>query len=236
MSDVISQAPAEPITQQDEVAENATPEVSTQEQPQTEQPPTLEAYRQIAREEATRVAQSQVAKSENRTNQRIAERFAALEANKGILKLTEDQVQTAKREIINEEQMAAFTPQESQASTPGQAPSNDSADFGQFVYDQIDKTFELIGTPVTTQDKEWAMIQKELDDPMGSIAKTQLAAIDASRAKATRLAEQKAKAPARVINTGSGSTNQQPKTLSAEDKISQGLKTSTWPSQEPKRT
>ncbi len=212
MSDVNSQATDEPITQQEEVAETTPAEGSTQEQPQKEAQPLtrddiLTMLREVIPQSVQPLIQSQVAKGENRINQRITERFAALDANKSVLKLSDDQVQTAKRDIINEEQMNAFASQQSpQAGGQVQAPSKESVDPGQFVEQQINNTFDLVGTKVTPQDVEWAMIQKELDDPNGSLAKTQLAAAFAAKAKGTRLAAQQKNATARVTSTGGGST------------------------------
>src|SRR5689334_22701689 len=70
-------------------------------EPQTEQKPlTLEDYRKIAREEATRIAQSQVAKGESRIQKQIQEKFDALEKTKTTLKLSDDQVKQAKQDIV----------------------------------------------------------------------------------------------------------------------------------------
>jgi len=238
MSDLISQAPTEPIIQEEEVAET-TPEQETgaPEQPQKESKPlTAEDMRKIAIEEAKRISQSQVAKWENRMNQRITERFAALEENKSVLKLSDEQVQQAQREIISEEQMNAYVPSKPQINGQTQAPSEETMDPGQYVSQQIDMAFQAAGgVEVTPSDKEWAMIEAQLNDPQGSLVKTQVAAIDASRAKAARLKAQQQKAPARVTGTGGEGTVPPTKQLSAEDKISKGLKENAWQSQEPKR-
>ena len=228
MTDAFSQAPAQPIIGQAEVAETTPDEGSAQEQPQTERPLTAEDYRQIAREEALRVAQSQMAKGENRINQRIAERFAALETNTGVLKLTEAQVAQAKREIVAEEQVKDFEPSP-QASGKSQVTPPENVDAGQFVSQQIDVAFDSAGgTKVTPQDKEWATIQAQLDNPKGSLFLTQLSAVEASRAKAARLAAQQQRAPARVISTGGEGTTQPQTFRTPEEKIKAGLTGSQW--------
>jgi hypothetical protein len=196
----------EPITPDEEVAES-TSEQEDSEQPQQEKPLTLDDVRALIRgeliPEINSTIQSRTAKSENRINQRIAERLAGLEANKGVLNLSEDQLKTAKATIIQEEQMNAFAPPESQASDlQRQAPSDVMQQQVEFVYSQIDAIFQTVGTPVNRNDKEWAKIEAALNDPQGSLAATQLAAADAAREKAARVAAQQKKAPGRVMSTG----------------------------------
>jgi len=236
--DVISQAATEPITTDAEVQETTTDEVSPQTEPQKEKPPTAEDYRQIAREEATKVAQSQVAKSENRTNQRIQERFAALDLTKSTLKLTDEQVQTAQDAIIKEETMAAYKPQPNgqQASSPqGQAPTDEMIrQQVDFVYGQMQDVFASEGAEVTQNDPEYKGIDDAMKDPKGSLAKTLLAASKAAASKVARLQMQKENAKARTVGGGSNTsaTNQK---LSAEEKISKGLKTNKWPTETPQK-
>lgn len=209
-NDDISQAPEEAITPEEQVQETATEEVSPQEEPQTEKPLTAEEYRKIAREEAIRAAQSQMAKGENRINQRIQERFAALESNKSVLKLTDEQVVLAQEQIINEEQRAAFAPRPSgqQASGPqGQALSDGLTQQVEFVYGQIDATFKDVGVDVTANDVEYKTIETALNDPNGSLAKTIRAAAKAAEAKTVRLEAQKKNAAARVLGGGSGTSS-----------------------------
>lgn len=201
----------EPITP-DEGSETASEEESTPIEPQTEKALTLDDVRGLLREEVFPVIQSQVAKGENRMNQRIAERFAALDANRGVLKLTDEQVQVAQQDIIRDEQMNAYKPREAQASNSQQAPSEDAAQQVQFVYQQIDQTFATVGTRVTPNDKEWATIEAALNDPKGSLAATQLAAADAARAKGLRVSSQQKKAAARV--TSGGEQNATPNDIS----------------------
>ena len=198
MPDVISQAaPEEEITPEAEGTEQEEAPV-----PQTEKPLTAEDYRQIAREEAMRIAQSQVAKGENRINQQIAERFAALEVNKSVLKLTDEQVQAAQDQIIREEQVNAYAPKEAQANGPQASPNEIVNRQVEFVYSQIGATFEEVGTAVTPNDAEWKTIESALNDPKGSLARTLRATNQAAEAKAARVAAQQKKAPARVTSTG----------------------------------
>ena len=208
MPDEISHAaPTEEIAPEAEVQETTTEEVSPPAEPPKEKPLTTDDYRQIAREEAMRIAQSQMAKGENRINQRIQERFEALEANKGVLKLTEEQVTTAQQQIINEEQMNAFKTKANgqQASSPETAPSEDQ--FRQnvsAVYTEINAVIADVGVELSESDPEFKILDKALSDPNGSYAKTILAASKAAETKAARTKAQKENANARV--TGGGGT------------------------------
>ena len=209
MPDEISHAaPTEEIAPEAEVQETTTEEVSPPAEPPKEKPLTTDDYRQIAREEAMRIAQSQMAKGENRINQRIQERFDGLEANKGLLKLTEEQVTTAQQQIINEEQMNAFKPKANgqQASGSEAAPSEDQ--FRQnvsAVYAEINAVVADEGVELTENDPEFKILDKALSDPNGSYAKTILAAGKAAETKAARTKAQKENANARVTG-GGGST------------------------------
>lgn len=238
MTDQTSQAPEQPYTEQVEPAEEtpAAEAGSPQPQAQKETPQetlTAEDYRKIAREEAMRVAQSQMAKSENRINQRIAERFAALDQNKGLLKLSDEQVQQAQKDIIAEEQMKAFTPQPSQPGKGApQTETPETDDPAVIQSSMLARAFELAGgTEVTPQDAEWKKLDAAWNDPNGNADLYILTAIDASREKKARLEAQAKKAPARTVNAAGG-TNSKPN-LTAEEKISKGIKNTQWRSDTP---
>lgn len=215
-----SQAATEEISEEAQVQETAAPEeTSTQTEPQTEKPLTTEDYRRIAREEATRVAQSQVAKSENRTDRRIQERFAALEANKSVLKLSDEQVLEVRRQIIEEEQMNSFAnPNEQQSSgfrqaqpsgSEGQAPEADPI---RMLNGLIGAVFQTVGTAVTANDPEHVKLQKVIDKawtingPEG-LAMVQIAAADCAREKAARVNAQRQNAAGRVMGTSGAPTS-----------------------------
>lgn len=223
MPNEISQAaPLEPITPEAEVPEAATPEVSPQPEPQTEKPLSLDDVRGLLQEEfiptISKSIQSQVAKGENRMNQRIAERFAALDANKGVLKLSDEQVQAAQQDIIREEQMSAFRPAEPQNNGPQPASPNETVVRQvEFVYEQINGIFDDVGTQVNANDAEWKTVQSALDDPKGSLAKTLRAATKAAEAKSARIATQQKNAPARVISTGGESPSGETPAKSASE-------------------
>lgn len=211
MQDNLSQAAEEPITPGEEVAETAPEQGSTHAQPQTEKPITRDEVLAILRETIPQAVmpmiQSQVAKGENRISQRINERLAAFEMNKGVLNLSPEAELQAKKAIIEEEQMNAYAQPEPQAQS-GQAGtgSGEAADPGMILQTIAQQAQAIGGTEVTPNDKEWQNVQKVLDDPQGNPQLFFTAVLDASRAKAARLAQQKSKAPGRVTGAGGGST------------------------------
>ena len=64
-------------------------------------------YRQIAREEAIKAAQSFTDKLSERMNKTIRERFEGLERNQHVLGLSDEQVEAAKKKIVEEERNSA---------------------------------------------------------------------------------------------------------------------------------
>jgi hypothetical protein len=76
-----------------------------------------------------------------------------------------------------------------------------------YVFDQIDATFDEVGTQVTANDPEWKIVQDVLDNPKGSLAKALLAANKAAMQKAERVSKQKGSAAARVPSGGAGQQN-----------------------------
>ena len=213
MPEEISQAvSAELVTPQDTQVPESTPAGNTQPEPQTEQKPlTLEDVQRVAREEATRIAQSQVAKGENRIEKRIQEQLAALNASKGVLGLSDQQIEQAKQKIVTE----AYTTPEPQAGTPtsepGATPDVDQAI--QYMNAEIENVFAEVGTSVTSADPEFKDLQAVIDaawnDSKG-LVKILRAADKAATAKAGRLQASRETAPARVVGGGPTSSGQVP--------------------------
>lgn len=205
MPDVNSQAAqVEQVIQPGAQVPESTPTGNTQTEPQTESAPTLEDYRKIAREEAVRAAQSQVAKGENRINLRIQEQFAALTLNKAALGLSDDQVAQAKEKIYRDVMFSAEEPQTSASQTP------DVDQAIRYMNAEIDNVFAEVGTSVTSADPEFKDLQKVIDtawnDPRG-LTKIIRAADKAATAKAGRIASQNGNAQARVIGGGAQGTS-----------------------------
>jgi hypothetical protein len=198
------------------VPETTAPVVSPQAEPQTEQKPlTLEDVRALAREEATRIAQSQVAKGENRINQRIQEKIAALNLNKDELGYSEEQLAQAKQKIINN----AFTAEDvPPTSAPPLTPDVDQAI--QYLNAEIQNVFTEVGASVTPTDPEFAKLQATVDaawnDPKG-LTKILLAAQQAATLKAQRVTSQQSNAAARVTSGGGSPTPGNTTASSAHD-------------------
>lgn len=183
-----------PVPEQDVEPTPAEPE------PQTEKPLSLEEYRQIAREEALRAAQSQVAKGENRIQRFIQEKFQALEASKGVLNLSDEQVAQAKKDIVAQ----AYEQPDAAAETTAPQPDAEAQlrSQSEFVFNQIDAVLAEHGVQITPNDPEFKTIDAALRDPQGSLAKTMLTTAKAAASKAQRLAQTKGSAPARVAGSG----------------------------------
>lgn len=182
-----------------QVPEQTPGEGSAKEEQPQEQLLTLDQVRELIRTEVNPLIQSQVAKSENRTDKRIQERFMALEETRATLNLTDEQVEVAQSKIIREEQMMALKPE---SQPPAASPEAQMM----FVNNQIDEVVRGYGVEITPADKEeWALIESALRDPNGSLAKTILAAGNAAAKKADRVKSFKGNAPARA-GMGGGST------------------------------
>jgi hypothetical protein len=123
----------------------------------------------------------------------------------GGAQLTPSQVNVLREQIENESEVPAQAP--ASALTPEMKEQAD------YVYAQLDATFEDVGAIVTPNDPEYKAIKEALDDPKGSLAKVIRIAGKAAEAKAARVASQKENAAARTIGNG-GSTNSDPNNIS----------------------
>lgn len=197
-------ATPELVTPQAAQVPEQAPNTSAQTEPQTEEPINREVVEQIAREVATRIAQSQVAKGENRINEVIQNKFKALEESKGALNLSDDQVAQARQKIVVDAYSAV---EETPTNVPAQSPDVDQAI--QFMNAEIGNVFAEIGTSVTKADPEFADLQKAVNDswndPRG-LVKILRAAEKAATAKAERTAKQQENAQARVVSGGGEAT------------------------------
>jgi hypothetical protein len=213
MPDDISQAaPTELVTPTGaQVPETITPQVNPPEEPQKETPLTPEqiaAIEKIADQRAARIAQSQSAKSENRIQKTIQDRFKALEQTKSTLGLTDDQVKQAQQKIVTE---AYASPEETTPTTQPAPEVTDADQAIQYMNAQIANVFEEVGTSVTRTDPEFTELQKAVDaswnDPKG-LVKILRAAEKAATTKAARLQTTQQNAAGRVVGGGSQSSGQ----------------------------
>jgi peptide deformylase len=231
MPDDISQAaPAEPVTPQATIVPEPTQQPSAQPEQQTEKPLTLEDYKKIARDEALKIAQSQVAKGENRIQKFIKDKFDALEQTKGALGLSDEQVAQARQKIVADAYSSKEEPAQPAAPTEPQAGS-DVDEAISYMNAQIQATFGEVGTTVTKDDPEFKELQDKVNaawnDPNG-LAKILLAAQKAATTKAARLQAQQQTVAARVIGGGGGGTTNLTSNLTPEQKISQGIQNVQW--------
>jgi len=199
------------ISPDEEVAETAAEEASTQEQPQQEKPVTLEDVRKFVTEEFAPVfrknigsdIQSQVALGENRVNKRIAERLKGLEENKGTLKLSDEAFRQARTDIIQEETMKAFEPEQNQ--TTAQESRDREVDPIQVLNGQISAVLKVAGVPsIPKSAPEYKDVQEaidkawETDGPEGLVI-LQEGVMNAARKMKQRLDAQRKSAAGRVL-------------------------------------
>jgi len=222
MSEPTSQAaPQEPVTPESAQVPEFTPEAtgSTPAEPQTEQKPlTLEDYRRIAREEATKISQSQVAKGESRIRKEIQAKFDALEQTRSTLQLSDDQVAQAKQKIVAE----AYSSKDEEPPTEQQQTDveTETDDPIHYMNTQLKIVFDNAGQLITRTDPEFGELQQTINqawtDPNG-LTTILLAANRLANAKATRLRAREHTAAGRVVGGGQPSSGQAPPASSAHD-------------------
>ena len=221
MPEVNSQAGEEIAAQDQGLAAN---QAAPQTDPQQEQGPlTVDDYRKIAREEARREAQSQVAKGENRINQRIKEQLGALKLNQQALGLSDDQVAQARQKIVAD----AFAAEDAETHASSTAPEPDIDHGIRYLNDRIDEVFEVVGTSIEKGDPEFPKLQKVIDeswnDPKG-LTKIELAAQKFATEKAARIASSRDGASARVMSGGDAATSGEAPAASGMDYLKRAYK------------
>jgi hypothetical protein len=102
---------------------------------------------------------------------------------------------------------------------------------GHPVFDATMEIYETEKLDVKATDPEFRNIQTALDDPNGSMVKYIMAVQKAVSEKRERLELQKDTADARTL--GGGEARPSSKPLTPEEKISKGLSSGQWQSQEP---
>ena len=185
---------AQPQAQATPPAEPSAP----QEQAQESKPLTEADFRRIAREEATRTAQSLVDKASYRLSREAQDRIEALRMSWKDAGLTEEQAQAK----INQIAMSDLTskPQPSQASeeAPDFEPSGNPA------ADLVASIFDETAVAIGPDDPEYKDIMAAWNDPKGSMPKLAHAAYLAVEAKKNRTQAQNNSAPLRTPGGASG--------------------------------
>jgi len=166
-------------------------------EPQKETPLTLDQIRGIAREEATRIAQSQVAKGENRIQGYIQQQIAALQQTKTLLGLSDQQVAAAQDKIIRD----AYTQQIDGAGQPTAQQYQQQPEMHPAIEAAL-AMMEAQGTIVEEGDPEFESIRPLLaaGDYRNLIATTK----NAMAQKTLRLQSRKGKATVRAPGGASG--------------------------------
>jgi len=189
-------------------------EAQPQEQQQEEQP------KYVTQQDLDRLADEIIRRTRQSNKDRDTRIQAQLDGMRETLKQSgltmNEQQESALRQTIEQ--------QIDNADEQTDQPSPEFQQQVEFVYEQIQSVFADTGTDVVQGDPEFKIIEAALNDRKGSLAKTLLAANQAATQKANRIASQREKATARVGSSGGGKQPPAKRSLSPEDKISQGLK------------
>jgi len=177
-------APIEPIAPQ---ADASAVEPTEQDKPLT---------RADLKELVVPLIQSQVDKAEYRISANAQAKIDALQLNKDVLNLTDEQVKQRSTEIVINDLASP------RASAQAQAP-NDQPPAGQDpIYDATMEIFTEAGVAVEEGDPEFATIKAVLDKPRASTAAYLAAVTRATDAKKVRVAAQSESAGARTFSGG----------------------------------
>lgn len=203
MTGTIPEADANELDQQEGI-DNSTDTSQEEGQPQETQKEaklTPEQIRAIAREEATRIAQSQVAKGENRIQAYIQQQVNALKATQRYSGMSDQQIEAAAQKIAVE---AYTNPQITGAGQPQQQPNLQETEMHPTVEAAI-ALMEARGTVVEEGDPEFDQYIKPLL-ATGSYRTLIQATKDAMTAKEQRQQSRKSKAAVRTPGGDGGKT------------------------------
>ena len=201
-------------------AENAS---ATEQNAQEQKGLSAEEYRAIAREEATRAAQSLVDKAEARISKKAQEQIAAIDLTKHSLGLTDEQVEQAKQKVIYQDLTSPR--QQEQASTPPPAQQVQAqTEIDPVIAETLD-VFKAEGITIETSDPEYKPLDAILKDPNGNIHQYRKELFKQIEAKRQRVATNQQQAPARVISGGQTQTTGEPSNPSARDYLQRAHKT-----------
>lgn len=188
----------------------STPEQPTQE---TIKPMTLEQYREIAREEATRAAQSLVDKAEHRISRRAQEQINALELTKGTLGLSDEDVTKARQQIV----LNDLSTKPAEPSSPATQTQTSAQTETDPVIAETLEVFKQEGITIETSDPEYKPLDAILRDPNGNIHKYRRELFRQIEAKRVRVATNAQQAAARVISGGQNQTGEAKPNASAHE-------------------
>lgn len=198
----------DPISGQTAGQANPAPQTAsaTPQEPQSQETKPLDEARviELATQIASRTAQSLVDKAEYRISAKAQQQIQALEMNKGVLNLSDQQVQDAKLKIITNDVTVPLGEQASNPPVSKEQPQSDMVSEASFVK----AIFTEAGTDVDPNDPEWAefnkVYQENYNDPSPAAGlRVTRAADKAAAAKKARLETINTTAAARVLQGGS---------------------------------
>lgn len=194
---------------QGEESADTPDEGGREEEQQTEKPLTRADVQRIADEisarNATRIAQSLVAKGENRITAKIQDQIRALNMNKDVLGLTPQQIEQARQKIVMDAYAEEPTGQEQASRSQSQVQQQPEAGIPVNVISAV-KMMQDAGMIVEEGDPEFeqyiAPILNRNPNPGMEIVRATAKAMDA---KENRLNAKKSKSPARAPQGGGNS-------------------------------
>jgi hypothetical protein len=179
------------------------PLVTTPEQAVDPKPLTIADVERIADERAARIAQSMVDKAENRISKKAQEQIRALDLNKATLGLTDEQVNTAKQQIVYND---LTTLSAGAASPAAPTPPTDASDPDPVIQETLD-IFAAEGVTIDTADPEYKVLDVILRDPKANIHIYRKELYKQIEAKRARVELNRTQAAARVVGGGSQATS-----------------------------
>ncbi len=174
---------------------------------QPEKPLTAEEYRQIAREEAIKAAQSFTDKAERRISEKAQAQIDALRMNQEVLGLSNEEMDAATTKIVVNDIKA---PRQAEQASPAPATQATQAQTQDDLHPAVAAILEINeteGLAVDEADPEWIKFVKPVwDNPKGTIPQLRKEYYLALDAKRQRQQQQQQQGPARVVG-GTPSTN-----------------------------
>lgn len=173
---------------------------------QTEKPLTAEEYRQIAREEAIKAAQSFTDKAERRISEKAQAQIDALKINQEVLGLSNEEMEAATTKIVVND-----IKEPRQAAPASTAPAPQAKAQQEELHPAVAAILEINtaeGMEVAETDPEWEKYIKSVwNDPNGTLPQLRRQYYKAIDSKRERMQTQQQQGQARVVSGGNQNTN-----------------------------
>lgn len=172
---------------------------------QTERPLTAEEYRQIAREEAVRAAQSFTDKAERRISEKAQAQIDALKINQEVLGLSTEEMDAATTKIVVNDIKEPRQAAPASTATPQAKAQQEELHPAVAAILEIN---EVEGMEVAETDPEWEKYIKSVwNDPNGTVPQLRRQYYKAIDSKRERMQTQQQQGQARVVSGGNQNTN-----------------------------